>query len=122
MKMHLTRGDQGNLIRSCSDAGISVGTELYQSSLVVSAEHVSAWSVDSIDALCASSFAELLVHKPEIVLIGTGKAQHFASPETYASLLNAGVGVEFMTTPAACRTFNILLAESRNVLAALIPL
>jgi len=52
--------------------------------------------------------------------VGTGPAQHFPHPRLLASLSAARVGVETMATPAACRTFNILSAEGRRAIAALI--
>jgi uncharacterized protein len=58
--------------------------------------------------------------KPEIVLLGTGATFVFPDPARLAPLRDARVGVEVMDTAAACRTYNILLAEGRNVVAALI--
>ncbi|CAM5195237.1 Xcc1710-like domain-containing protein OS=Castellaniella defragrans OX=75697 GN=HNR28_003160 PE=4 SV=1 [Castellaniella defragrans] len=58
---------------------------------------------------------------PEVVLIGTGSRQVFLPPEVIAPLLKAGIGVETMTTPAAARTYNILMSEERHVLALLLP-
>jgi len=58
---------------------------------------------------------------PEILLIGTGARQHFLAPALLRPLLAAGIGVETMDTQAASRTYNILMAEGRRVVAALIP-
>ena len=58
--------------------------------------------------------------RPEIVLLGTGAAFSFPEPRKLASLHQAGIGVEVMDTAAACRTYNILMAEGRNVVAALV--
>ena len=63
-------------------------------------------------------FAGLLTHAPEIVLLGTGAVLHFPGPALTHPLTAAGVGLEVMDTPAACRTFNILTSEGRRVLAA----
>jgi len=57
---------------------------------------------------------------PAVALLGTGAEQHFPSPELLAPLTSAGVGVEVMTTAAACRTYNILMAEGREVAAMLL--
>ena len=57
---------------------------------------------------------------PEIVLLGTGAQFRFPEPALLAPLYKAGIGVEVMDTPAACRTYNILLGEGRNVVAALL--
>ena len=59
---------------------------------------------------------------PELVLIGTGLKQHFLPPSVTQSLLSVGIGVEVMSTQAAARTYNILMAEGRRVIAALLPL
>ncbi|MCP4126357.1 MAG: hypothetical protein GY753_04760, partial [Gammaproteobacteria bacterium] len=58
--------------------------------------------------------------EPQLVILGTGEEQQFPQPALYALLLNQGVGVEVMTTPAACRTYNILVSEGRRVAAALL--
>ncbi len=58
--------------------------------------------------------------KPEVVLLGTGTRLRFPHPRLTRALTDAGIGVEVMDTPAACRTFNILAAEGRKVLAAVI--
>lgn len=57
----------------------------------------------------------------DIILIGTGKAQKLPKPDIHQALISHGRGFEFMTTAAACRTYKILNAESRSVLALLFP-
>jgi len=78
------------------------------------------WPAASVQLLNADHIAALVALAPEIVLLGTGATFAFPEPALLAPLYKAGVGVEVMDTPAACRTFNILLAEGRNVIAALI--
>ena len=58
--------------------------------------------------------------QPELVIFGCGARMRFAHPRLQASLINAGIGVETMDTAAACRTYNLLVAESRSVVAALL--
>ncbi|MGE4338135.1 MAG: Mth938-like domain-containing protein [Pigmentiphaga sp.] len=57
----------------------------------------------------------------EVLLVGTGQRQHFLPPAVLKPLLRAGVGVESMDTQAAARTYNILMAEGRKVVAVLLP-
>jgi uncharacterized protein len=64
---------------------------------------------------------QVLGDKPEVLLVGTGTKQMMLPHHIVAPLLKIGVGVECMTTQAAARTFNILMAEGRQVIAALIP-
>lgn len=60
-------------------------------------------------------------HAPEVLLIGTGLNQHFLPVAVTQALLTLGIGVEIMSTQAAARTYNILMAEGRRVVAALLP-
>ncbi|WP_419613488.1 Mth938-like domain-containing protein, partial [Thiolapillus sp.] len=62
----------------------------------------------------------LASHQPDVILLGSGTNQLFPHPSLFIPLMQAGIGYEIMPTHAACRTYNILLAEDRRVLAALI--
>ena len=66
-------------------------------------------------ALC-----RLLLQKPDILLLGTGEKQQFLAPRLMKPVAEAGTGLEVMDTAAACRTYNVLMAEDRHVVAALI--
>jgi uncharacterized protein len=61
-------------------------------------------------------------HAPEVLLVGTGGRQQLLPRDTLRPLLALGIGVEVMDTRAAARTYNILMAEGRRVVAALIPI
>jgi uncharacterized protein len=76
------------------------------------------WPATSFAALREEDFASLLALRPDVVLLGTGRQQRFPHPRLTACLARAGVGLEVMDTAAACRTYNILMAEGRRVLAA----
>jgi uncharacterized protein len=65
--------------------------------------------------------AALPADAPEVLLIGTGSRQHFLGAEVLRPLLRAGVGIEVMDSQAAARTYNILMAEGRRVVVALLP-
>lgn len=62
----------------------------------------------------------ILEMQPEVVLIGTGHSLRFPEPHLLAPVIRQGLGYEVMDTQAACRTYNILANESRNVVAALL--
>lgn len=98
-----------------------VNGERYDRSIAVMPGEVrSDWVVADFDALNAAHFEYFLPLKPDVLLLGTGSRQRFAHPGLYRSLTDAGVGVECMDTPAACRTYNILVAEDRKVVAAIL--
>ena len=80
------------------------------------------WSVTSLAALTAADFAEVIAAGPavEFVLLGTGLTQALPSREVRDALKAAGIGLEFMSTEGAARTYNIVASEGRRVAAALI--
>lgn len=61
------------------------------------------------------------IDAPEVLLVGTGLKQHFLPAHVIKPLLDIGIGVEAMSTQAAARTYNILMAEGRRVVVALLP-
>jgi len=80
------------------------------------------WAVSQFEQIDPQCVSELLAHTPEIVLLGTGVRQRFPHPRVSAALAGARIGLDVMDTPAACRTYNILVAEGRRVIAALLPI
>ena len=93
----------------------------YERSVVVLPDRpVEDWAVSSTDALRDGDLASLAGLGVEIVLLGTGESLRLLHPRLLQSLARCGVGVEVMDTRAACRTYNILVAEGRKVAAALI--
>lgn len=78
------------------------------------------WEPQNLQQLKRDSFLPLAELKPELVLLGTGLRLDFPHAEVTSILLNSGIGVEVMDNAAACRTYNILMAEGRNVAAAIL--
>jgi uncharacterized protein len=110
-----------NTVTAYGPGWVEVNRARHTESLVVGGDRViTAWPAHSVEALGADHLAAILELKPEIVLLGTGERLQFPGPALLAPLYKAGIGVEVMDTPAACRTYNILLGEGRNVIAALI--
>ncbi|HEX5362785.1 MAG TPA: Mth938-like domain-containing protein [Gallionella sp.] len=121
MKLHLANLGDTKMFTSHGEGYVMVNRERYDSSIVVSAEEVREdWKVSGFDELNETHFAYFLALKPEVLLLGTGAQQRFPHPRLYRALTEAGIGVECMTTPAACRTYNILVAEDRKVIAAIL--
>lgn len=123
MKFSFTvqRGDGSNLIRACSAHEVTIRDQVIRSSVLLGVDEiVTDWPPQSVEALSAAHLQAALELSPEVILLGTGRRQHFPDPEILLPAQRAGVGVEVMDTPAACRTYNILLQEGRRVVAALI--
>jgi uncharacterized protein len=120
VKFHL-QTPSANLVTGLGDGWIKVGPTEYRANVVLTPDAVEpGFAPQGFDALDDADFARLLDHRPEVVLLGTGARQHFPHPRLTQALAAAHVGVEIMDTRAACRTFNILVAEGRRVVAALI--
>lgn len=120
MKFHL-QAPASNVVTGSGPGWIRVGATDYRESLVLTAGAVSpGFAPSGFDALAEADFERLLEGSPAVVLLGTGATQRFPHPRLTAALHRARVGFEVMDTRAACRTYNILVAEGRNVTAALI--
>ena len=120
MKLHLTRAEGNQLITGYGDGWVEINTIRYEKSLMVMPERVIPEWPQKFEDLTAENFEQLAQLKPEVVLLGTGNTHQFVHPRLVKALAEIGVSVECMDTSAACRTYNILMSEGRQVLAALI--
>ena len=121
MKLHSTTTQQYQTVTSYDENGIEINLIPYNYSLVVLPEtEPVAWPVTSFDALTAENFEQINATAPDVVILGTGATQRFAHPRLTSSLTSRRIGVECMDNQAACRTYNILMAEGRKVALALI--
>ena len=109
-------------VRSVSEAGIQVVDDFYREAMIISAnEIIPDWPVKSVEDIEQTHLEKVLELEPEVVLIGTGARQIFLPPALMMFFYSRNIGIEVMSTDAACRTFNVLVSESRKVVAALIP-
>lgn len=121
--MKLSEDDSSGsyMINGYDSEGIIINQRLYSRSLIVSNHRLlENWPMQDISELSADILAPILDLKPEVILIGTGSTLVFPPVSSYASIIQSGVGIEFMDSVAACRTFNILLSEDRSVVAGII--
>jgi len=121
MKFQLDEPVGGNSI-SRHDAGkVWINDELHmQSMLVPWRGAVQNWPLARFEDLTPAHFEQVLTLKPELVIFGSGQRLRFAHPHLYSALITARIGIETMDLGAACRTYNVLASEGRNVLAALL--
>lgn len=111
----------GVFIRSFRPGTLRLADRAITSAVILTAtEVITAWSPPDIGAMSIDDFTLALEHEPELLLLGTGTRQHFPAPEIGVQIMRAGIGFEVMDTRAACRTFNVLAAEGRRVMAALL--
>lgn len=126
MKLHLTTADGQHLITAYDEKSIAINHQKYTKSLVVTPNAlIENWldaNVNShgLKSITQEHIAAICALKPEVVLLGTGQTHQFLHPKHYAPLTEIGIALECMTTAAACRTYNILMSEGRQVAAALL--
>jgi uncharacterized protein len=121
MKLHNTETRQYQTVTAYDEAGVEFNTIPYHHSLLVLPEiEPVAWPVASFEALALEHFAQIEATAPDVVILGTGARQRFVHPRLTAGLTAKRIGVECMDNKAACRTYNILMAEGRKVALALI--
>jgi uncharacterized protein len=109
-----------HLIRAYGAGELRINNEIYRETVIVSATQVvAAPDIRDVSALADVDASRILALDPELVLLGTGHVQVFPAAAFRAQFLKAGVGIEVMDTGAACRTFNVLVAEQRRAVALL---
>ena len=108
------------LIRAYRAGELRINDDVHRGTVIVSASRVvSLPEVKDPNDLAQVDPSRLLAQDPELILLGTGSRQIFPAASFSAQFLSAGIGFEAMDTGAACRTFNVLVAEQRRVVALL---
>lgn len=121
VKLQADRIEGRNAIARHSTEGVIINGQAYTHSLIVPwSGEPQAWTPSAMDALLPEHFDALVALGPQLVIFGSGARLRFPPPRLLAGLMRARIGLETMDTPAACRTYNVLLAEGRAVVAALL--
>ncbi len=109
-----------NVVRAWEPGRVRVGSQWVDGHVIISAEHIiTDWAVASADTIGIDALRPAIDLRPEIILLGTGSEILLPNVELMRQLAAESIGIESMTTPAACRTFNVLLNEQRRVVVAL---
>ena len=121
MKLHSDPQSSLNTITGYGIGYIEVSSKAYSQAIIIQPEgEITTWPVNTFADLSLENLASLCAFKPELIIIGTGKKQQFLKPELIKPLIFAKIGFEIMDSQAACRTYNILMNEGRQVLAAIL--
>lgn len=115
-------GDSGgfNIVNAYSKGSVVIGDIAYRSSLILSAtEIIDDWPPRTFNELQSDHLEQVINLSPEIILLGTGTRIYFPDDEILSPITSNRIGFEIMDTGAACRSYNFLVAEGRDVIAAL---
>ncbi len=120
MQFTLDNGNATYQIKAYEKGLIKVNKQTYNYPILVMPTHLIApWGPNTIEELNPAHFEIILPYKRKIVILGTGEQYRFLAQHFYATLINHKIGVEIMDSKAACRTYTVLMAEGRDVAAAL---
>jgi uncharacterized protein len=121
LKLHLQTAGTQFTFNGYGAGFVLVNGERHEQSVIVTpAQVLTDWGATTFDGLTAAHFTRLAALGSDIVLLGTGARFRFPPAALINIVRGAGVGFEVMDTHAACRTYNILLAEDRKVAAAVL--
>ena len=121
LKLHPAATSARNTVTGYGTGFVTVNGTRFERSLVVLPHRVvTDWRATTFEALEAGHLAALVDLGADIVLLGTGDSIRFPRSELVRPLIEARIGLEVMDVQAACRTYNILMAEERKVAAALL--
>ncbi len=121
MKLHLARPDGQNMLTGYGPGYLQVNEQRLHCNLIVTPQRlVENWTTGDVSQLADAQFEKLRELGAEIILLGSGATLRFPPHAFMRSLAQVRIGLEVMDSGAACRTYNILMAEGRNVAAALL--
>ena len=109
-----------NFIRAWEPGRVRIADRWVAGNVIVATDRIiEAWTTIAPHELTLEHLEAALALEPTIIVLGTGTERSLPNVELMAALAARSVGLETMNTPAACRTFNVLLQERRRVVAAL---
>ncbi len=121
MKLQADQPQSTNVIHATTRHSVSINGQVYTTSVIVPSDApLVPWHAATVADLTEAHFDLIVAYRPELVVFGSGPVLRFVHPKLMRQLMAARIGVETMDTQAACRTYNILVSESRKVLAALL--
>jgi uncharacterized protein len=121
LKLQPDRVEGVNVVSNLAADSVSINGVPHRSSILVPWQGpVEAWGGASLEVLKAEDFARIAEFGPELVIFGSGPRLRFPPAALMRPLIDKRIGMETMDTAAACRTYNVLVAEGRRVIAALL--
>ncbi|HEX9391755.1 MAG TPA: Mth938-like domain-containing protein [Usitatibacteraceae bacterium] len=121
MKLHLNTSDGLHTITGHGEGYVAVNQQKIEHALIVMpAQLINPWTLAYAAAVSLADFEVLLEIGPELVVFGSGPVFRFPDQRIMVAFSQRRIGFEVMDTPAACRTYNVLMSEGRNVAAALL--
>lgn len=120
MELTLQTNKSALFIKNYENSCLYIADKTYHHNIVIAGNTISESNIKNIDNLKVDDFDDIINQKPEIIIIGTGKKSLMPKLEIIKYIQEKHIGIEFMSTESACKTFNLLLSEERNVACILL--
>lgn len=121
MELQLETSPKGHFVHAIADDHITVGDHVYSNSIIIAPSVVIPnWPPFSAAGLTSDDIDMILDLESEIIIIGTGTTFETVDPSVLSCAVELGISIEFMSTRAACRTYNLLASEDRRIAAGII--
>ncbi len=120
MELTLESNKSKNFIKNYEENKLYIGDKIFDYNLIITTDKVNRWEVNDITSLSIKNLSIIIEGDPEIIIIGTGERLILPAADITSYLIKKKIGIEYMITESACKTFNVLISEGRRVSAALI--
>lgn len=121
MQLSLNRPGEYLFVRKVAAEAVTVVDRDFAVSFILAPDRaIEGWPVRTVSDIDETAIAPILELKPAVLILGTGPRIVFPAQSVLAEFLRRGIGIEVMDNAAAARTFNVLVSESRKVVAAFI--
>ena len=107
------------IIKNFTKDGFLIDNKLHNYSILISSENIQIWNIDAQISNKNFDFIKTLKIYPELLLIGVGDTISGPYLDIRSKMSELSIAVEIMTTPSACRTWNVLISEGRQAFACL---
>lgn len=122
MKLHFDEFPEINIIDSYAAGSISINRQSYSCTVLVTPDNIFTDDLPiDINDTSPALLERIAALQPDVLLLGTGAQQVFPETAILSALYEKRLPFEAMSTPAACRSYNVLVGESRFVVALLLP-
>ena len=118
MELTLQANKSSVFIKNYENGSFYIDEKIYKHNIVIINNNILEWVLSDPDYLQVDDFEKIIIEKPEIIIIGTGKDSILPTVEVIRQIQIHDIGIEFMKTESACKTFNLLISEERNVAGA----
>ena len=119
MELTLQKGLSRLYIKSFTGKSFIIADDEYHTNIIID-NKVKQWRINKSQFLNFKYYDEMILSKPDIIIVGCGNVQILPSPDFINYFTSQEIGIEIMTTESACKTFNVLISEHRKVVAGLI--